>query len=52
MKCAVKINSGAMIYIRSFIKSGRGIQNYRTGTQHGDCISVFQFFFFKIREVG
>jgi hypothetical protein len=45
MKYAVKMGSGAMIYISSFIKIGSGIQKLtvsdsQTPRQHGDLISL------------
>jgi hypothetical protein len=33
MKCAVEMDSGAMMYIPSFIKPGSGIENSTGGTQ-------------------
>jgi hypothetical protein len=45
MKYAVEMDSGAMIYIPSFIKIGSGIQNLTGGTnkQQGDLISLLLF---------
>jgi hypothetical protein len=48
MKYAVEAGSGVMIYIPSFIKIGSGIQKLIGGDtqrQHGDRISLLQFFF-------
>jgi hypothetical protein len=55
MKCAVGMDSGAMIYVPSRIKIDSGIQKLIgwkgfTHRQHGDLISVFSFFS-KIRKV-
>jgi hypothetical protein len=55
MKYAVDMDSGAMIYIPSFIKSCSGIQELmggdsQTQKQLGDRIKAF--YFFKIRNVG
>jgi hypothetical protein len=46
MKYAVKMGSGAMIYIPSFMKIGSGIQKLIGGThrQHGDLIRLPVFF--------
>jgi hypothetical protein len=47
MKYAVKMGSGAMIYIPSFIKIGSGIKKLIEGgtdRQHGDFISLLLFF--------
>jgi hypothetical protein len=40
------MNSGAVIYIPSFMKIGSGIQKLIGGThrQHGDLISLLSFF--------
>jgi hypothetical protein len=48
MKYVVEMNSGVMIYIPSFIKTGSGIEKLlRSGAQthrhHGDRISIFNF---------
>jgi hypothetical protein len=44
MKYAVEMDSGAMIYIPHFIKTGSGIQRlvrgWRINRQHGDSMSV------------
>jgi hypothetical protein len=51
MLYAVEMDSGAMIYIPSFIKIGSGIQ--KTHRQRGDLTSLLLFFiFFKIRKEG
>jgi hypothetical protein len=52
MRCAVKMGSGAMIYIPSFINIGSGIQKSMGGIhrQHGDRISLLLFFLNK--EIG
>jgi hypothetical protein len=60
VKYAVEIVSGAVIYIRSFIKSDSGIQKLIRGIhrQHGDLISLLLFFFqnkekdLKMKEVN
>jgi hypothetical protein len=51
------MGSGAMIYVRSFIKIGSGIQKLiwegvhrHSHRQQGDIISLL--YFFKIRKVG
>jgi hypothetical protein len=47
MKYASEIDSGAMILIPSFIKTGSGIQKLierHTHRQHDDHINVFLFF--------
>jgi hypothetical protein len=50
MKSSVEMDSGAMIYIPSFIKTGSGIQklmgriHIQTHRQHGDLISLLLFF--------
>jgi hypothetical protein len=49
MKYAVKMGSGAMIYIPSFIKTGSGIKKLIRGDtqahrQHDDLISLLPFF--------
>jgi hypothetical protein len=51
MKYAIEIGPGAMIYIRSFIKIGLGIQKViwgdsdtQTNRQHGNLISLLLFF--------
>jgi hypothetical protein len=44
MKYAVRIGSGAMIYISSFIKTGSSIQKADTWTQQGDRTNLFLFF--------
>jgi hypothetical protein len=55
-KYAVEMGSGAMVYVRSFIETGSGIQqfiwriNSHTGAQPGDLISLL--YFFEIRKVG
>jgi hypothetical protein len=55
MKYTVKMSTGAMIDIPSFITIGSGIQKLigdtQTHRQHGDRISLLSFFF-KIRKVG
>jgi hypothetical protein len=53
MKYAVEMGSGAMIYIRSFIKIGSGIQKLIGGIhrQHGDRISLLPFFLNKESRV-
>jgi hypothetical protein len=45
MKYAVEMDSGAMMYIPSFIKIGSGIRKFirgdtQTHRQHGDLISL------------
>jgi hypothetical protein len=55
MNYAVEIGSGDMIYIPSFLNIGSGIQKLIMGDRHTDKkvidpISLFSFFFFKIRE--
>jgi hypothetical protein len=48
MKCVFETGTGAMIYVRSFIKIGSDIQKLMMGDrqdrQHGDLISIFVFF--------
>jgi hypothetical protein len=46
LKYAVEIDSGAMIYVPSFIKISSGIQKFtgRGHRQHGDLISLLLFF--------
>jgi hypothetical protein len=49
MKYTAEMDSGATIYIPSFIKIGSGIQkligeNSQTHRQRGDLISLLQFF--------
>ena len=56
MKDTTEMNSGAMIYIPSFIMTGSGIQKFiwedtQTQRKHGDVIKAY-FYFFKIRKVG
>jgi hypothetical protein len=51
MKYAIKMGSGAMIYMPSFIEIGSG--NQYTGTQTGwRSLKPTLIFFFKIRKVG
>jgi hypothetical protein len=54
MKYTVEIGPGGMICIRSFIKSGSGIQALIWGggicRQHGDLIGLLVFL--KVRKVG
>jgi hypothetical protein len=55
MKHAVKMGSGAMIYIPRFIKIGISIRKLvrrdtHTHRQHGDLICLL-FFLFKIRKL-
>jgi hypothetical protein len=48
MKCAVEMDSVAMIYIPSFIKIGAGIQKLgEIHREHGDLISLLLFFLNK-----
>jgi hypothetical protein len=48
MKYTVKMASGAMIYIPSFIKIGPSVHNFTAG----DRISPLLFIYFKIRNVS
>jgi hypothetical protein len=55
MNYATEMGSGVMIYIRSFIKIGSGIQKLIGGNhRHTDSkvTSLAYFCFFKIRKVG
>jgi hypothetical protein len=55
MKYSVKMDSGDMIYIPSFIKTGSGIQKLIGGINrhtHSMVISYAYFHFFKIRKVS
>jgi hypothetical protein len=52
---AVEMDSGALIYIPSFMKIGSGIQKLTEGTyRHTDCmvISLAYIYSFKIRKVS
>jgi hypothetical protein len=54
MKYPVEMDSGVMIYIPSFIKSGSGIQNLMGGGiyRHTDSMEIARvyFYFFKIKR--
>jgi hypothetical protein len=53
MKYAVEMDSGAMIYIPSFIQIGSGIQKLMRGGgihRHADSISLLLFL--QIRKAG
>jgi hypothetical protein len=58
MKYAVEMGLGAVIYVLSVIQIGSAIQKLIQGrstdthTQQGNLISLFLFYFFKIRKVG
>jgi hypothetical protein len=56
MKFTVKIGSGFMMYIRSFIKIGSGIQKLMAEEgihrKQGDLISLLLFIFSKMWKVG
>jgi hypothetical protein len=50
MKYAIKVGSGAVTYMPSFIKTGSGIQklfgqDMQTHRQDRDCISLLLFYF-------
>jgi hypothetical protein len=46
MKFAAEMGSGAVLFVRSFMKIGSGIEKLIGGTyrQHGDSISLNLFF--------
>jgi hypothetical protein len=55
VKYAVGMGSGAMIYIRSFIKTGSGIQKLMGGYTDTQTARLFHkptFIFFGISKVG
>jgi hypothetical protein len=54
MQYAIEMGSGAMIYIPTIIKIGKGIQKLVGWVKHTDSkvISQTYFYFLKIRKVG